>query len=350
MIHPVDGNAILECVDLTWPWQGVDPFLLCAHHTEHYPAGNADFAVDPAAVPAEQLSTDPRDPDGIRLYFGKDGLPGFPNHPHRGMETVSLLKQGYIDHADSLGSQGRYGPGDVQWMTAGGGIQHAEMFPLLHQDAPNPFELFQIWLNMPQAKKMAPAAYKMMWAEAIPVYRAEGVTVRVIAGQFQPVEGGAAVVAIPPTPDSWAADPASDMAIWTVELAPSAQLMLPASTHVDSLRTLFVHAGRGLQIDGQSVGKEKRVRVVAQQAITLANSGSDVVEVMLMQAVPIAEPVIRSTVYVTTTLADLKQAKIDFQRTQFGGWPWPNRQPMHGPGFRRFAQYAGVDVVDAPEG
>ena len=71
-------------------------------------------------------------------------------HPHRGFETVTLCRQGRVDHTDSLGSAGRFGDGDVQWMTAGAGISHCEMFPLLDSKNDNTFELFQIWLNLPR--------------------------------------------------------------------------------------------------------------------------------------------------------------------------------------------------------
>ena len=350
MIHPLAHNPILECIDLGDAWVCIDPFLVCAHHIEHYPAGNDRFGVPDAerqhATPGFQTGAH----DGFSLYFGADGLPGFPNHPHRGMETVSILHQGYIDHADSLGNSGRYGPGDVQWMTAGGGIQHAEMFPLLHQDQPNDFELFQIWLNMPARKKMVQPEYKMMWAEHIPHYRQGGADVTIIAGAYQPQEDTRQPVIAPiaPTPDTWAADPASELAIWMVDLAPGASLTLPAALLAGNQRTLFVFGGNGLLVAGQDVGDKRRVRVVAQVPLPLANRSARPVRLMLMQGVPLNEPVVRSTVYVTNTIDELHQAKRDFQHTGFGGWPWDTRQPMHGPGFERFARYAGVAERDEP--
>ena len=78
------------------------------------------------------------------MYHG-DRIPGFPKHPHRGFETLTCTMDGLIDHADSMGNAARYGQGDLQWLTAAGGIMHSEMFPLVHEDKHNPTRFFQIW-------------------------------------------------------------------------------------------------------------------------------------------------------------------------------------------------------------
>jgi redox-sensitive bicupin YhaK (pirin superfamily) len=101
------------------------------------------------------------------MYHGEP-CPGFPRHPHRGFETVTIVRAGLHRPRDSLGAAARFGRGDVQWLTAGRGIVHSEMFPLLDTRRPNPLELFQIWLNLPARSKMADPHFTMFWAGDIP--------------------------------------------------------------------------------------------------------------------------------------------------------------------------------------
>ncbi len=135
-------SVIRQSVPLGFQWPTSDPFLFCVHHEDHYPKGNGKFGPD-ASLAGRDMGQDFAGKDGWRMYHGDD-VPGFPGHPHRGFETVTVVQRGIVDHADSLGAAGRYGDGDVQWMTAGAGVQHSEMFPLLHEDKENPMELFQI--------------------------------------------------------------------------------------------------------------------------------------------------------------------------------------------------------------
>src|SRR4051812_6845288 len=148
------------------PWPTFDPFLFCVHHHDRYPAGNTELG-PLASLAGRNLGEDFAGKDGWSMYHG-EVVPGFPRHPHRGFETVTVTRRGYIDHSDSLGATARYGEGDVQWLTAGAGIAHAEMFPLLEQGAENPTELFQIWLNLPARSKFAKPYFSMFWDSRIP--------------------------------------------------------------------------------------------------------------------------------------------------------------------------------------
>lgn len=113
-----------------------------------------------------------------------DYIAGFPMHPHRGIETITYLMAGAIDHEDSIGNKGTILPGGTQWMTSGSGILHQEM-PRKSDEMVG----FQLWLNMPQQHKMAPPAYREVNQDRMPVYSKDGVTVRVISGEFNGVHG-----------------------------------------------------------------------------------------------------------------------------------------------------------------
>ena len=164
-------EIVLETVPLTGsPWPTVDPFLFCVHHDDAYPAGNGHFGPD-ASLAGREMGADFAGVDGWRMYHGTE-VPGFPQHPHRGFETVTYVRRGVIDHSDSLGAAARFGGGDTQWLTAGRGIVHSEMFPLLVDDEPNPLELFQIWVNLPAESKLADPYFSMLWASDVPVVTA----------------------------------------------------------------------------------------------------------------------------------------------------------------------------------
>src|SRR6478672_12420254 len=159
-------DAILSVGPVGFPWQTVDPFLFCVYHQDAYPAGN-DVMGPAASLAGRDIGQDFEGKDGWRMYHG-DTVPGFPSHPHRGFETVTIVRKGLIDHSDSLGATARFGGGDVQWLTAGKGIVHSEMFPLLDAQNANPLELFQIWLNLPAAGKMSEPHFTMLWSQDIP--------------------------------------------------------------------------------------------------------------------------------------------------------------------------------------
>jgi len=312
------------------PWETPNPFLFCVHHVDHYPRGN-DAHGPAAALDGRSLGQDFANKDGWNMYHGKR-VPGFPQHPHRGFETVTVVRRGLIDHADSLGAAARYGEGDVQWLTAGAGIQHAEMFPLVHRDRDNPAELFQIWLNLPAADKMAPPHFSMFWADQVPqLSPSPGVFVTLVAGAL------AGVAPPSPPPRSYASRDGSDVAIWIVRLAPGASWTLPPAAP-GSNRFLYAFAGNALQVAGQPVPRASVV-VVDPDARVPLQAADEEIEILLLQGRPIAEPVAQYGPFVMNTRAEVQQAFADYQRTQFGGWPWPASDPVHGTQ-GRFARHA----------
>src|SRR6187551_240293 len=184
----MSNTAIKTIKPLGFPWQTQDPFLFCVHHEDFYPKGNDVMGPD-VSLAGRNIGQDFSLNQSWRMYHGEK-VPGFPAHPHRGFETVTVVTKGLVDHSDSLGAAGRFGFGDVQWMTAGKGVQHCEMFPLLNKEKDNPLELFQIWLNLPKAKKFAPPHFAMLWSDAILTYTSKDVngkttSVRVIAGKVE---------------------------------------------------------------------------------------------------------------------------------------------------------------------
>ena len=324
-------SSIRELVQLGFPWDGFDPFLFTVHHVDHYPAGN-DRLGPVTSLLGRNIGSDFSYRDGWSMYHGAT-VPGFPQHPHRGFETVTVVRRGYVDHSDSLGATARYGEGDVQWLTTGGGIMHAEMFPLLEPGGDNPLELFQIWLNLPPESKMVDPHFGMLWSEDIPnVSPAAGVTIDAIAGRFGPVSPPS------PPPNSWASRPDSDFAIWLIRLAPGASLELPTA-EADTNRTLYVHQGEGLTIDGNRVAMDTGARLDAGVLTTLHND-AEPVEVLMLQGRPIGAPVFQMGPFVMNSAEELRQAVDDYRRTQFGGWPWSAPDPVHPRGEGRFALHA----------
>ena len=327
--------AILRVEPLGMPWWTSDPFLFCVHHEDAYPPGND--ALGPAAsLAGRPIGQDFDGRDGWRMYHG-EVVPGFPQHPHRGFETVTLARRGYIDHSDSLGAAARFGRGDAQWMTAGRGVVHAEMFPLLDRDGGNPLELFQIWLNLPRADKLVEPHFAMLWSEQIPVHRstdADGraTEVTVIAGRL----GDA--VAPPPPPRSWAARPDSDVAIWSIRMEPGARTTLPPA-RAGSNRTLYFFRGASLEVAGRPLPPRVGVALRVDQEVALS-AGPDEAELLLLQGRPIGEPVAQLGPFVMCSPSEIQQAVVDYQRTRFGGWPWPADAPVHPREEGRFARHA----------
>src|SRR5690554_5174211 len=162
--EPATIKAISSISAMHWPT--TDPFLFCAHHRDDYPQGNAEMG-PAASLAGRHLGRDFDEQKPWRMYHGQK-VPGFPRHPHRGFETVTVVRSGFLDHTDSMGATARYGAGDVQWLTSGRGIQHSEMFPLLRGDASNPPELFQSWIFLARDDMMVDPLYTLLMIIRVP--------------------------------------------------------------------------------------------------------------------------------------------------------------------------------------
>jgi len=333
-------SPILGARPLGFPWQTDDPFLFCVHHDDAYPPGNERLG-PAASLAGRQLGMDFEVRDGWRMYHGLD-VPGFPQHPHRGFETVTILRRGYVDHSDSLGATARFGPGDTQWLTAGRGIVHCEMFPLLSETAPNPLELFQIWLNLPRASKFAEPHFSMLWADRVPRVRGAGYEIVSIAGGLH---GHSPSTPAPP-PDSWASRPEAHVAIATLALDAGAAYTLPAGAPGLN-RTVYFFRGAALSFDEALCDRPAAIRLRSDVPVTLT-AGPTRVEVLVLQGRPIDEPAVQHGPFVMNSRDEILRAFDDYRRTQFGGWPWPVDGPVHPRDAGRFAAVGGR--VERPEG
>ena len=368
------------------PFSTPSPFLFCVYHRDAYPAGDDQMR---APRPGNGMDFNPSAP--YRMYHGTEGIPGFPQHPHRGFETLTATLVGVVDHTDSQGNAGRYGEGDLQWMTAGSGVVHGEMFPLLHNDKPNPLQLFQIWLNLPRASKMVNPSFRMHWAEEQPVLRTDDglVAVTVWAGQLD------GTAALPPPPNSYAADDKNAVAVWLLRLKPGGSYTLPpANSPSDDIaeaaaaakinRALYVvEAGpTGVVIAGQAVGasgvleradvdaaapvtvtyplppplspsnEEKKAEAKAEEAGASSSGGggggTEEALILVLQGKPIEEPVVQHGPFVMNTQTEIRQAFEDYRKTQFGGWPWDSDAPVFPRDKGRFALSEGVESRPPP--
>ncbi len=329
-------NPILAIKPLGFQWETADPFLFCVHHEDNFPNGNAQMGPDSKYLDGRHMGDDFIIKDGFRMYHGKS-VPGFPGHPHRGFETITVVRKGIVDHADSMGASGRYGNGDVQWMTAGKGVQHSEMFPLVHADKENTMELFQIWLNLPKKHKMVEPHFKMFWKESIPNAihtdpNHKKTVVEVIAGKLNESQ------APTPPPDSWAADAANELAVWNIKMEAGATFTIPkASTGVN--RTIYFYEGKDITVADTIITHYQAIELKADVDVII-KSGAEETSILMLQGKPIGEPVMQYGPFVMNTKQEINEAFEDYHKTQFGGWPWPKYDQVHARDKKRFAKYA----------
>lgn len=326
-------SSIISKEPLGFHWKTQDPFLFCAHHLDAYPKGTDKLG---PAMPLSRrsLGQDFDLSNDWKMYHGLV-VPGFPEHPHRGFETVTIVLEGFVDHSDSAGAYGRYGSGDVQWMTAGKGMQHAEMFPLLNKEEDNPLHLFQVWLNLPKRNKFVEPYYKMLWEKDIPFLTltddaGKALSIRIIAGSYEEKK------APEPAPDSWAAEAANHVDIFLVTLTEGATINLPAKSSTQK-RAIYLYEGDGIDIEDQRLEVGYQAFLTTEATVFTNTKGN--ASFLLLQGEPIGEPVAQYGPFVMNTMEEIQQAYADYQQTGFGGWPWDRSDPVHGSDKKRFAIY-----------
>lgn len=231
-------------------------------------------------------------------------IKGFPTHPHRGIETVTYMLEGNVRHRDSLGNMGVIGPGDVQWMTSGRGILHEEM---PRRGPSGTIMGFQLWVNLPAAQKMSQPRYQEVNQDSIPFVDDNGVKVRLVAGEYQGVEGPVTEIAARPQ-------------YMDVRLDPSMEFSLP----VPAGHTLvaYIFEGEGLfGLDEAGHGEFiQAVHMVAfddgEQVRVQTGPGSPV-RFMLMAGAPFKEPIFPYGPFVMNTQEEIQQALLDLRNGTF---------------------------------
>lgn len=335
------NSPVLRIQALGFPWQTQDPFLFCVYHADDYPEGNEQMGPN-VSLAGRKLGQDFVIKDGFRMYHGQT-VPGFPAHPHCGFETVTIVQKGLVDHSDSLGATARFGHGDAQWITTGKGLQHSEMFPLVKQDEPNPLVLFQLWLNLPRVAKSADPYFKMLWADTIPTVEqtdenGKRISVDLIAGTLGNISAPA------PNPDSWAAKPANELAIFAIRLEAGARWTLPTAS-AEANRSLYFYEGDQLQLADRDLGVNQCAELAANAETVIVNGSQDA-KLLMLQGRPINEPVAQHGPFVMNTQQEIHEAFQEYQRTQFGGWPYDSHAPVNPREKGRYAQYPDGSIEE----
>ncbi|MDF2791597.1 MAG: pirin [Neobacillus sp.] len=331
----MNNKKVLQVQKLGFQWKAESPFLFAVHHKDAYPEGNESQGPN-VSLAGRNLGEDFTVKDGFRMYHGEK-VPGFPYHPHRGFETVTVVLEGFVDHFDSTGASGRYGNGDVQWLTTGKGCQHSEMFPLVHQDQDNPLELFQIWLNLASENKMADPEYKMLWAEDIPVIELTTIngkktTIRLISGSLDGKES------LEPNNASWAKDQNHHVGIYLLSMEPEASVTLPAVSETLN-RNLYFYKGNELKIEDIVIMGGNQAKLTGEQELTIVNGATES-HLLVLEGEPIPEPIAQYGPFVMNTEEEIREALRDYQKTKFGGWPWNSPDPVNDHNSGRFARYS----------
>ncbi|MDR0309455.1 MAG: pirin family protein [Candidatus Methanoplasma sp.] len=325
-------GPVIKTQHLTMHWDTEDPFVFASHHCDDYPKGNAQQAPPLNEIGGRNLGRDYKKVFGFRMYHGKV-VPGFPMHAHWGYETVTIPETGFIDHFDSLGNQGRFGFGDVQWVSAGSMYLHDEMYPLAYDDRPNPNDITQIMINLPLKEKGSHPAVQTMWSENIPVVKGKDAdgrefSVKIIAGSF----GGRD--ALPPNDISWAADPEHHVRILLMRMSPGSEITLPAVPSSVN-RNLYFTDGSTVRFGDEEYKVSQRFKLTGGEDVTFANGEAEGTY-WLLEGEPIGEKMSSFGPVILENDKSVRDAMNFIRKNEFDSWPWDLVDKFHPKGTGRF--------------
>lgn len=228
---------------------------------------------------------------------------GVGEHPHRGFETVTIVYAGEVEHRDSSGGGGSIGPGDVQWMTAASGVVHEEFHGRQYARTGGPFEMVQLWVNLPAKYKMTTPRYQGILNSQIPrvdLPNAQG-SVRVIAGEFDGVKGPAQTF--------------SPIHVWDMHLSSDQPFDIDVP---ESYTALLVLLKGSVRVHGGDTIKPAEVGMFDRSGNTIRIDSADQAVALLLIGEPINEPVVGSGPFVMNTAEEIRQAMMDYQRGRMG--------------------------------
>ncbi|MCA0241302.1 MAG: pirin family protein [Proteobacteria bacterium] len=232
---------------------------------------------------------------------------GVGQHPHRGFETVTIVYDGEVEHRDSTGKGGVIGPGDVQWMTAGAGILHEEFHSTDYAKRGGPFEMVQLWVNLPAKDKMAAPGYQAILNSDIPLRPLNDAAgeaagqVRVIAGEFDGARGPAHTF----TP----------LNVWDVRVKAGRRVSL---AQPEGWTSMLVVLEGTVQVNGETVLRAAQMATLSGEGREIAIEASGDAKLLLLSGEPIDEPVVGYGPFVMTSEAEIAQAIDDFNSGSFG--------------------------------
>jgi redox-sensitive bicupin YhaK (pirin superfamily) len=220
-------------------------------------------------------------------------------------------------------------------------VQHAEMFPLLNKEK-NPFEIFQLWLNLPKKSKKVNPYYKMLWSADIPKIKSTDESgniteINLIAGNLNGQK------ALPPNPDSWASDPKNNVQILTIKLNPNAKFSIKGINE-GITRTLYFYRGNSIAINDTEINVKRLIHLNSTEDIHIENS-SETAYLFFLQGKPINEPLVQHGPFVANSQEEIQEVMQEYRKTQFGGWPYKTNEPVHDKNKGRFAKFPNGEEV-----
>lgn len=237
--------------------------------------------------------------DHFRSENASDYIAGFPDHPHRGFETVTIMKEGRMRHRDSRGNEGVVSPGGIQWMTTGKGLIHSEM----PEQSEGAMSGFQLWVNLPSSYKMIEPRWFDHPSETVPVEDHDGTLVRVLAGPGTHGADG---------PGASAADE-TDVRILDLSLAAGATFRTTLPHAHNAFLAVYRGAVTGLGAEPQPEAADPSIAVLSLGDEVALKAGPEGADVLLVAGKPIREPIARHGPFVMNTQTEIRQAFEDFQ-------------------------------------